>query len=87
MPFVGDKFFPYTAEGNQAAMDWAQKTGQIVEHRKGGEDDPNIQAAAEQQQGQMGLGNERMDAAINPVSPFGDSSQGMGQGRGMGGGY
>lgn len=87
MPYVGDKFFPYTAEGNQDAMDWAQKTGQIVEHRKGGEDDPNIQAAAEQQQMQMNAGDERMDAAMNPMSPFGGSSQGMGSRPGQGGGY
>lgn len=80
--------FPYDAQGMKDAQDLANQSGGVVEHS--GDFDKNEYtnaAAAEQQQVSQDLGNERMDAAMNPTSPFGDSSQGMGQGPGMGGGY
>ena len=79
--------FTYDAQGMRDAEKLANEAGGVVEHS--GDFDKNEYtnaAAAEQQQMGQDLQAERMDAMMNPSSPFG-SSQGLGQQPGAGGGY
>ena len=78
----------YDAAGHDEANLIAQNTpGSIVVHSNDFDSQEYTKdAAAEQQQMGQDVQTERMDAMMNPQSPFG-SSKGLGQAPGMGGGF